>query len=407
MKKSQGKPDTLGKWVIQKYNTKLGRESEMGEIRTTKQIQEILDILGSRQLLEQARQLEREGYLMIEWKGVNTEIKALHIDTSRFDELCRREKVSNPRELFATKRMQIAAWLEEVKEIAVKEEGQAWLVSFYEELLQQMERATKELPQNARDEKLHWCLNAIAKLEGDMWKRQFSYRVLGDSKTFENVYQKKVASILSSYSDRVTDEMELDEILAEFGILSYSQTLECKGSMKYRINTLDAVGKIDITSAYYGHVLNAQTLVHSEVVDASNIRRVMTIENKANYENMGYDSQCLYIYTHGFMSRKERRFLESLNRLLDEDVEFYHWSDMDYGGIRIYQFIKERVFCGREIEPWKMRRIDYLQALNEGGGMKLEFGKRKKLEHIEVTELEELKQCILEHGLEFEQEKWI
>ena len=36
----------------------------------------------------------------------------------------------------------------------------------------------------------------------------------------------------------------------------------------------------------YGAVLNSQTMEHAKPVDIGNIQRIMTIENKANYENM-------------------------------------------------------------------------------------------------------------------------
>lgn len=48
----------------------------------------------------------------------------------------------------------------------------------------------------------------------------------------------------------------------------------------------------------------------------------MTIENKANYENMSYKEDTLYIYCHGFFSPKEVEFLRELTVLAAENVEF-------------------------------------------------------------------------------------
>lgn len=72
---------------------------------------------------------------------------------------------------------------------------------------------------------------------------------------------------------------------------------------------------------------------------------MITIENKANYESMEYSGDTLYIYCHGFFSPKERRFLRRAEELAGPETEFLHWSDMDYGGIRIFRFMKEKVFA--------------------------------------------------------------
>lgn len=49
-------------------------------------------------------------------------------------------------------------------------------------------------------------------------------------------------------------------------------------------------------------------------VKLSGVRRIMTIENKANYESMAYAEDTLYIFCHGFFSPKERRFLSLFRR---------------------------------------------------------------------------------------------
>lgn len=128
----------------------------------------------------------------------------------------------------------------------------------------------------------------------------------------------------------------------------------------------------------------------------------MTIENKANYENMMYEKDTLYIYCHGFFSPKEVKYLQELEKLADENVEFYHWGDMDLGGIRIFLFNKEKIFP--KLKPYKMNRDSFCQAVKKNAGILLEEQKRKRLEEMDVGELEELKECILEYGVEIEQE---
>lgn len=186
--------------------------------------------------------------------------------------------------------------------------------------------------------------------------------------------------------------------MAAHGILSYTQTLEWKGPLCYQLENGII---IDTKDNIYGTIINAQTLEHAAPVAVPAVKRIVTIENKANYESMEYEENTLYIFCHGFFSPKEIKFLRVLLQIAEEDTEYYHWGDMDYGGIRIFQFNKKNLFPA--LKPYQMGREEFQRAVKIGG-IELEEGKRKKLEKMCAGELEELKQCILESGMEIEQE---
>lgn len=205
--------------------------------------------------------------------------------------------------------------------------------------------------------------------------------------------------LIKKYSPLYAEGMTEDELLTAHGILSYAQTLEWKGALQYR---MEAGAVIDTSNLPYGTVLNAQTLDHAVPVALPGIKRIMTIENKANYESMTYEPDTLYIFCHGFFSPKERRFLERLAELAEEGVEYLHWGDMDYGGIRIFLFNQKKLFP--ELRPYRMGKADYEAAIGMHAGIELEPEKREKLEHMDAGALEELKNCILEKNLEIEQE---
>ena len=88
--------------------------------------------------------------------------------------------------------------------------------------------------------------------------------------------------------------------------------------------------------------------------------------------------------------------------LAAENVEFLHWGDMDYGGIRIFLFNKDKIFP--RLKPYKMDRECFVAAVTSNAGRTLEAEKRKKLEQMNAGELEELRSSILEYGMEIEQE---
>lgn len=401
MEKKRNSKMTLGLWLIEKVNTADWRAGKVTGTKHPEIDRNILEELGRDELLKQAAELEKAGIITVEWEQVRTDIGKIHFPVENMARLCSREGVENPKDRLENARRRVEKYREETRA--------AWLHEYYDSLLSRMDRGT--VPANAQEEPFLKCLNGLAALEKDTWKRKFSTDVLGQSKLFEKNYEKRVLTVLYNYSPKVVDGMTEEEVWAEHKILTYSQTLEWKGCLSYRIAG-DREGAdrepektdvlIDTSVLRYGTVINAQTLTHAIPVSLGETERIITVENKANYESMEFDPKTLYIYTHGFVSPKERAFLEKVRDLAKDEVLFFHWSDMDYGGIRIFQFLRQQVFP--KIEPLFMGKEDFERALKEGKGIPLSPEKREKLVKIDAGALEELKQCILKSGMEIEQE---
>lgn len=86
----------------------------------------------------------------------------------------------------------------------------------------------------------------------------------------------------------------------------------------------------------------------------------------------------------------------------DGGTEYLHWVDMDLGGIRIFFYNQRKLFP--ELKPYRMDRDAYENAIAADAGIPLAKEKREKLERMEAGSLNGLKSCILEKGLEIEQE---
>lgn len=399
MKKSDHKT-TVGKWIVNKVNTKDWRAGKVngekhyghGSGTSADAIREIMEVVGGRvNFISQVNQLEREGLIAVKRTNVNTEIKEITFAVKDMGRLCDYECVVNERKLIEEKKVYLSERMENTKS--------DWLLHYERDVYRRLCNGTLE--NNVMDENIFRLLSAIAALENDVWKRKFSSDVLNDSKAFQKVYESRIITILRKYSARADESMTDDEVLLEHGIVTYSQTLQFKGSIIYDAGS----GAIDTSIQIYGTVLNAQTLTHARLVSLNTVKCVMTIENQANYEQMQFQPDILYIYTHGFLSPKERRFLEQIEAAADSTVEFYHWSDLDYGGIRIFQFMKQNVF--KRVKPYKMDYATYEIVSRLGEGSVLEEAKRDQLVKMHCEELEELKQCILTHGREYEQEMLI
>lgn len=190
------------------------------------------------------------------------------------------------------------------------------------------------------------------------------------------------------------------EILKMHGIMSYAQTMEWKGPLSYRI---DNTCVIDTSKQIYGTIINTQTLEHASPVSLVGCKRIMTIENKANYESMQYDENTLYIFCHGYFTPKEVYFLKKLSLIVSKECEFLHWGDMDFGGISIFLFIKDRIF--EKLMPYRMGVADFEEALKKDAGIPLKASTREKLQKKDAGLLAELKEAILESDKTIEQER--
>lgn len=401
---------TLIQWIMGQIDGKSYRAGKASGYHHPKVDNMLLQQLGGREnLITQAKAIEKDpalgGKVTFDWWKMGSEIKAIHFAVDVMPELCKREGVEDPR----IRQLRYIEILQGWK----KRAEQTWLEEYYDEQIRRLAEGnlTQTAQGNLEDGHLYRCLDAILRLEEPVEKPIFSARLFRDvtvrgkngeritpSKIFRSVYETKVLGILTR-SPAYAEGMSGDEVLEAHGILTYAQTLEWKGSLVYQLNTGE---EIDTSGNRYGTIINAQTLDHGLPKRLPGIKKIFTIENKANYEKQKFREGELYIYCHGFFSPKEVRFLKKITEVAKEGTRYCHWGDLDYGGIRIFQFNKKHVFP--ELVPYKMGRDDYEAALDAGAGVELEEYKREKCEKMDAGELEELQACILEYGLEIEQE---
>ena len=127
-------------------------------------------------------------------------------------------------------------------------------------------------------------------------------------------------------------------------------------------------------------------------------------ENKANYISMPYEDNTLIIFSHGYFSPKERVFLKRLYHVLkDKKVQYYHTGDLDFGGVRIFQFIKKEIFP--EVQPFMMD-VNTFERYKDLGE-KADEGICRKLRGIKEPVLQNLIDKICDEGLVIEQESFL
>ena len=411
--RTKQKIQSLSRYIIEKAECdsyRAGTRSKQWHIEAD---QKLLDAVGGRSvLLRQAGELEKltgiSGKIIVKWKAVRTEIEKITVSPDAIPLLCQVEQIEDPRERQLSQMELAESWKSRVAQAD-------WLIPYYDHILERLNsgKLVKDVP-GLEDPLFFLFLNKTAEERKPLYRRAFSAQVctiwngiapkqseskITPTKRFEKIYQSAVLSVLKQYSSLYEEGMSDEELLTAHGILTYAQTLEFKGAVSYRIDDGPA---ISTAAQIYGTMFNKQTLENAVPISIVGIRQIMTIENKANYEKMQFRPDTLYIFCHGFFSPPERKFLSRVVALAGTDTEYFHWGDMDYGGIRIFKFLQKNLFP--KLKPWKMDVTDYKMALQLGASISLEADKREKFEHMDAGVLTPLKEAILKNGKEIEQE---
>lgn len=412
--RTKQKIQSLSRYIIEKAECdsyRAGTRSKQWHIEAD---QKLLDAVGGRSvLLRQAGELEKltgiSGKIIVKWKAVRTEIEKITVSPDAIPLLCQVEQIEDPRERQLSQMELTESWKSRVAQAD-------WLIPYYDHILERLNsgKLVKDVP-GLEDPLFFLFLNKTAEERKPLYRRAFSAQVctiwngiaqtkqseskITPTKRFEKIYQSAVLSVLKQYSPLYEEGMSDEELLTAHGILTYAQTLEFKGVVSYRIDDGPA---ISTAAQIYGTMFNKQTLENAVPISIVGIRQIMTIENKANYEKMQFRPDTLYIFCHGFFSPPERKFLSRVVALAGTDTEYFHWGDMDYGGIRIFKFLQKNLFP--KLKPWKMDVTDYKMALQMGASISLETDKRERFEQMDAGVLTPLKEAILENGKEIEQE---
>ena len=412
--RTKQKIQSLSRYIIEKAECdsyRAGTRSKQWHIEAD---QKLLDAVGGRSvLLRQAVELEKltgiSGKIIVKWKAVRTEIEKITVSPDAIPLLCQVEQIEDPRERQLSQMELTESWKSRVAQAD-------WLIPYYDHILERLNsgKLVKDVP-GLEDPLFFLFLNKTAEERKPLYRRAFSAQVctiwngiaqtkqseskITPTKRFEKIYQSAVLSVLKQYSPLYEEGMSDEELLTAHGILTYAQTLEFKGAVSYRIDDGPA---ISTAAQIYGTMFNKQTLENAVPISIVGIRQIMTVENKANYEKMQFRPDTLYIFCHGFFSPPERKFLSRVVALAGTDTEYFHWGDMDYGGIRIFKFLQKNLFP--KLKPWKMDVTDYKMALQMGASISLETDKRERFEQMDAGVLTPLKEAILKNGKEIEQE---
>ncbi len=378
------------------------------------------DTYGRSDLLKEARELEERKLIKVKWIGGRSDMEYVQYQLEQmpliYEMTGRIPKLQRVRSEQETDRKLVETY-------AAKAES-SWLKTYYEELSDQIHRGKSLKNLEKHGELLFQCLNALEKLTEPTFIRIFSSYALTDaetrgSKVFKEKLQSRVISIAKKYHPMVDDTMNDRQVLEQLYLTDYSQELAVKGDLKLEQPDHQVV---DLGKFPGGVILTTETVKSSKICGKQEIKKVITVENKANFAYMPYEKGTLILFCHGFFSPLEREFLRKLENVLEQGtqdveqssgsendgecavgVEYYHTGDLDYGGVRIFKHIREHVFP--KLQPLFMDAEQFDRYLEYGSD--IEKSSWEKLKSVEEPLLQPLIDRILTTKKVIEQEVFL
>ena len=175
----------------------------------------------------------------------------------------------------------------------------------------------------------------------DILERVFSIRYLGGSKLYSRKVKTSLIAIVRCFF--LTDsELSDEDILYELGIIKTTEELLLSGPLIVELRGQ----RIDLSPFAFGAVLDTQAAHELKIVNVQ-AKRVLLVENKTNFHYLtrdGLPPDMLLIYLGGFPGPRKRLLLAKIYDFCrSQRVSFWHWGDIDWGGFRIFMFLRENV----------------------------------------------------------------
>jgi hypothetical protein len=372
----------------------LGRLGQLRGSKNFKPQQSDYDKIGRSAFLKQAEDLEKRKLVTIKWYDGKSEILNIKYSMDILPTLYEMAGKAQPRDILAD--------FHDAVEAALAQSRKDWIAAYLRSLLAQLEKGN--IPSNLRKPGFFACIKGLDSLREPTYKRIFSAGFLSDSKQFEKDLQKTILSAARKHCADIDDAMDDSQALEQIFLEDYAPQLYVKGNLRL---TLDEK-RLELSDYKYGVTLNSKTLKQAEILPEQNIRRVVTIENKTNFEAAAFENGTLFIFTHGFLSPREREFLLRLRNALDSrsgpdgPIAYLHSGDLDYGGVRIFQYMRKTVFP--EVQPLLMDAKTYRKYREMAYGTPIEPQTLGKLQGVQEPLLQDLIDLLIAEGYGIEQE---
>lgn len=274
----------------------------------------------------------------------------------------------------------------------------SWLGAFSRDMKEKVEAKLSikkylDIEDEKSIEDIMYALDKIINVQKETPMRVFSVQIFNDSKKIQRL-ETKLIRIMIDYGQFDNNE----DVLAEANIIKNPSYVYIKGS-----GVISANGQRIDLEKLGGEIALSSAIIENLEVVSINGRRVLTIENLTTFHTYVPNNE-LVIYLGGFHNEIRRRFLSKIYEAA-KVLPFFHWGDIDLGGFRILNHLREKTGIG--FIPLFMDKAtlvmhkDNLMAINDE---KYIISLRKLLEDSRYNEFNEVICYMLENKVRLEQE---
>lgn len=186
-------------------------------------------------------------------------------------------------------------------------------------------------------------LNEMQLQQSEISYRKFSIITLQDSKKLE-LYKNKIYHIVHDfYDDSIDNENEAFET---FGIIRNPTIVFVKGKMKFKVQDQ----QINLEKLNNHFAIFSDYIQELEIIDID-VKQVITVENWTSFNDLELDDT-LIIYLGGFHNTALTQFLSKVYKYLNDKIKYYHFGDIDAGGLYIYLNLIKKTNI--PFQTWKM-----------------------------------------------------
>jgi hypothetical protein len=196
--------------------------------------------------------------------------------------------------------------------------------------------------------------------------RTFSIRELGNSKAMEFI----LARFAAVWKLHHPTELRNDELLETLGLVKFPLPLLLRGPVILKLAGRDlSCGGI---APFVGVPPQAIQGVSFETFP----EYVLTIENLASFNRHAAEiiDQGLVLYSAGFPAPGVAGFLRLLDASLPANIPFFHWGDIDEGGLKIFDYIQGLI--GRPLQQHLMTEDLLVQRGQPRPGLRIDEVRR-------------------------------
>ena len=231
-------------------------------------------------------------------------------------------------------------------------------------------------------------VSKITEMKSEMFERDFSIQVLGDSKAFEKI-RSKVVALLYEYGDFPDRET----LLADLNIVKNPGHVYFKGKGKIAV----CGQEIDFSKMTGDMAISSEMLKNVDDITVFG-DVVITIENLTTFNAFKCENSFV-IYLGGYHNTNRRNFIKKVYEQ-NPKKQYLHFGDIDAGGFYILQHLRNKtgiafVPYGMDVKTLKAN-LQYTKRITEND--------KKRLAALVDTEFGETIEFMLEHNCKLEQE---